>query len=252
MVFQKNSSGKYACMSYAVGILIVLSILLIRSATAEEGQAYIETGMGYITGDFGTEVRSSLLYFDTTAGYVTPSYYVSIGVPYNYISSNDAGNSKARGIGDIVLRGSRVFYRHNNGTYLTGSAIIKLPTADETKQLGSGKMDYGGDLGVIKPIDKYYVSFIGGYRSLGRSPYQKYNQSYLYGVGISRWFSKTQLSASVEGSTSVLSGVQDPLALNVGAYRVINKRYTLKGSTLIGLSTGSPKYGFSIGVVRWF
>lgn len=237
---------------HLLAALVAITFLGTRPAMADEGRVYAETGVGYITGDFGTPTRSNLYYLEATIGYVTPSYYLSAGLPYDVISYSGDGAAHGHGLGDAVLQAGKILYRHPGGTYLSGSAMIKLPTADEAEPLGTGEVDYGGQFGVTHPFNKYDMGFVGGYRVFGPSPGQNENHAYLYGAGVSRRFSKTYVSASIEGRTSIYLGAKDPLEFTLGAFRPLNRDYSVRGSALAGLSTGSPDFGLFIGLARWF
>jgi hypothetical protein len=110
---------------------------------AEEGRSYLDVSGGYKTGSFGTPYGSNMGYISAGLGYITPSYDVSITIPYLFLSSEgQSGTNSASGIGDIIIRGGRVLVAEKkNGFSLDGSVAVKLPTADDTKGLGTGQMD---------------------------------------------------------------------------------------------------------------
>ncbi len=236
----------------AVSALVMVIIPL--KASAEDGRGYLDITGGYKTGDFGTPTRSDLYYIAPTLGYVAPQYDVSVTFPYLSLTNKTAGQSTTEsGIGDIILRGGRALVPEGeSGLSLYGSLAVKLPTADENKGLGTGKTDYGAFLGLYKRIESAKLAFMGGYIITGNSSSFNYNDIYLYGVGVSKVFGRTDLYASLEGRRSTVPGADNPLELNFGFFHLLSKEYSLKGSTFFGLTDGSPDFGVNLGLVRWF
>jgi hypothetical protein len=75
---------------------------------------------------------------------------------------------------------------------------------------------------------------------------------YLYGIGIARIFSRTELYTSFEGRRATVLGAKDPQEVYVGFFHVLNADYAIKGSAFKGLNNGGPDFGFNAGLVRWF
>ncbi len=244
------------CLSRAVHALIALVIILILPGAlrAEEGRSYLDISGGYKTGTFGTPYRSNLGYVSTGLGYVTPVYDVSITIPYLFLSSeSQSGTKDTSGIGDIILRGGRVLVvETSNGFSLDGALALKLPTADDTKGLGTGEMDFGAFLNAHQKVADVKLSLFGGYIVVGSPSNVSYNDVYLYGLGISKVFGFTELYGSLEGRSATVSGAQSPQEIHAGVFHVLNKDYAIKTSTFVGLNNGGPNFGFDAGVVRWF
>jgi hypothetical protein len=259
MIFPRSSISRGGRRGIAAdhivhALLMLLFMLLPYGALAEEGRGYLDFSGGYKTGDFGTPTRSNLYYLAPTLGYVAPQYDVSVTIPYLSLTNKTAGVSTTEtGIGDIILRGGRVLVPEGEkGLSLYGSLAVKLPTADENKGLGTGKTDYGAFLILYKRIESVKLAFLGGYIITGNSSSFNYNDIYLYGVGVSKIFGRTDLYASLEGRRSSVPGAANPLELNLGFLRLLSKDYSLKGNTFFGLTDGSPDFGVSLGIVRWF
>src|SRR5512143_1881617 len=230
--------------------LVLLFTLLPYAALAYDGRSYLEVGGGYKTGDFGTPVRSNLFYFSPILGYVAPRYEVSVTVPYLFLSNSGGGitNSES-GIGDIILRGSRVLMPEGkSGFSLDGTLAIKIPTADETKGLGTGEADYGAFLGAHQRVDKFKLSLSFGYIKVGDPPSINFNDIYLYGIGISRIFGTTELFSSFEGRRAIIPGAKNPQEINVGLFHVLNRDWAVKGGTFAGLNKGGPDFGLNFGL----
>lgn len=240
----------------AVRTLLVLLFFVLPAygpAWAQEGHGYLDISGGYKTGNFGTPTTSNLYYLSPVLGYVAPRYDLSLTVPYLFLTSETGGNTSTEsGIGDVILRGGLVLVPEGKGGLsLDGSLAVKLPTADETKGLGTGETDYGAFFGLHQRLGTTKLSFMGGYLKVGDSPSINYNDIYLYGIGVSRVFGHTDLYTSLEGRRSVVPGADNPLELNLGFFHLLTTEYSLKGSASFGLTDGSPDFGLNLGFVIW-
>ena len=147
-------------------VVLILSLLPPLAAGAEDGRSYLDMSAGYKTGDFGTPTRSDLYYVMPTLGYVAPRYDVSVAVPYLSMSNKTNGATTSEsGIGDVILRGGRVFVPEGrDGFSLDGALAVKLPTADKNKGLGTGETDYGVFLSLHQRFDKTKLSLLSVYQ----------------------------------------------------------------------------------------
>ena len=252
-----NSGGKPAAQGlgkiHTLFILILIGIMPI-TAWAADGRGYLDITGGYKTGSFGTPTKSELFYFQPALGYVTPRYDVSITIPYLFQSNTTAGQTTTEdGIGDILLHGGLVFIPETkDGFSLYGSASIKLPTADKDKGLGTGETDLGGFLSAGKRIGDNRFTLSAGYIIVGSPPGVSLNNVYVVDIGYTRIFTFTELLFWYEGREAEVPGAKNPQELNVGFFHIINRDYSIKGSTFVGLNNGGPDFGLSLGIVRWF
>ncbi len=242
--------------SSAVRLVLALMLILVLPGIsgAENGRGYLDLSAGYKTGDFGAPMKSELYYVSPTLGYVAPLYDVSVAVPYLYLSNKTGGATTSEsGVGDVILRGGRVFIPEGEGGFsLDGALAVKLPTADKNKGLGTGETDYGAFLGAHQQVAGVKLSLLSGYIKVGEPSGVTYNDVYSYGFGISKVFGFTELYAFIEGRRAMIPGAQDPEEVSVGFFHVLNADYTIKGSAFKGLNNGGPDFGANLGVVRWF
>jgi hypothetical protein len=234
-------------------LLVFLFILLPQSVQAQDGQAYFEARTGFSTGDFGTQTTSDLYYLAPTLGYISSEYDASLTVPYLSLTNGTGSQSNTEsGIGDMILRGGLVLMPENrNGLSLNGGLSIKLPTANETKGLGTGEMDYGAFLGMDQRIETIKLHFTAGYVKIGDPSFYDYNDIYVYGLGITKMYAKTGIYASLEGRRSMISGVHNPQEFNLGFFHELIENYSLMGNTFFGMNDGGPDFGLDISFVRW-
>ncbi len=234
--------------------VLILIAMMPAMALAADGRGYFDLTGGYKTGSFGTPTKSDLFYLWPALGYVTPSYDVSITVPYLFLTNKTAGQTTTEeGIGDIFLHGGYVFLPEtDNGYSLYGSVSVKLPTADKDKGLGTGETDYGGFLSAGKRIGQNRFTLSAGYIFVGSPPGVSFNNVYVYDIGYARIFTLTELLVWYEGRGAMVSGAKNPQEINIGFFHILNKDYSIKGSTFVGLNNGGPDFGLNLGLVRWF
>jgi hypothetical protein len=223
--------------------------LAAGSASAADGRGYLDLSGGYKSGDFGTPVTTNLLYSIATLGYASPEYDFSVSAPWLRLSDG----STETGPGDVILRGQHLLVPEgSSGLSLDGSVAIKLPTADETKGLGTGEADYGGFLGLHQRFGSYKLSLLGGYILTGDPPGIDYRNIVLYGIGLAKTFVATQVMISFEGRQAVVSGMKNPQEIHAGVFHILNADYAVKASGFVGLNNGGPDSGVEAGIIRWF
>lgn len=254
MVRTAEKAYDYSSAVHRIFAALMLILLTPFAAGAENGRSYLEMSGGYKTGDFGTSTKSELYYISPTLGYVTPRYDAGVTVPYlNSVNTTGGATTSESGLGDIVVRGGRVFIPEgDSGFSLDGALAVKLPTASKTKWLGTGETDYGAFLSVHQRFDEIKVSVYSGYIKVGDPPSVNYNDIYLYGIGLARLFIRTELYTSFEGRRATVPGAKNPQEVNVGFFHVLNADYAIRGSAFKGLNNGGPDLGMNIGIVRWF
>ncbi len=236
----------------------IVALLLITAISApgwaQDGRKYVEISGGYLTGDFGTPLKSDLYYISPAIGYVAPRYEVTITAPYLRLTNELAGQTNTEsGIGDILLRGGYVLMPETNGgTSLDGLFAIKIPTADEAKGLGTGETDLGASISLHQRFEKYRMSLMGGYIKIGDPALVDFNDLYVYGIGITREFRTTEISASFEGRRALLPGSDGPQEIHLRFFHLLNQDYSIKGGAFAGLNDGGPDFGMNFGIVRWF
>ncbi|MCR4333225.1 MAG: hypothetical protein NUV34_11075, partial [Sulfuricaulis sp.] len=138
-----------------------------QASAATDGETSVILGAEYTSGDYGTSSKTKIWYFPVTLRYETDANAASVTVSYLSVegrgdvvvtgggmgmgsqtvkrTSTVNGTRTDSGFGDVILTGSHKL----SGTAasridLTGK--IKLGTADETDNLGTGENDYAVQL----------------------------------------------------------------------------------------------------------
>jgi hypothetical protein len=238
-----------------MAILVLTGYSLLPStAFAAEGRSYLDLSAGYMSGDFGTATSSRLFSISPTLGYVALRHDFSVTVPYLSLTNKTSGvNSTESGLGDIIVRAGAVLFPENAaGLSVNGSLAVKLPTADETRGLGTGETDYGAFASIQQRLQAFRLSATAGYLRTGDPTGLNYDDGFSYGIGLSRRFTRTTLYGSYDNRRAVIPGFENPQEVSAGFFHILNTDYAVKGHLFVGLNNGGPDGGGSLGVVRWF
>lgn len=244
------------------------------SKKGDRGKLAVNTQVSAFTGDFGDLSGKS-----TTTGYFTETIkYIDsnlgeIGVSIPYVYRNGGGVTAgenvvattvhtipkhADGIGDVLLKGR--YYLIDEGDYLPAvdlTAKVKFPTASHDRGLGTGEFDFGVGTSLLK----CYGDFIG-LLDMGIVVRERPNGSTLkpfrvdYSLGIGYSFtSKIAGYFFIEGSsktTRTQRAKDAPLELVAAGTYKYKKDLSFNGYGLMGLTNGSPEFGASAGVTKYF
>lgn len=117
-----------------------------------------ETADGVTTKETGGEVATILSYG------ITDNTDVVLGLPYQWFKVREDGDvvKKEDGISDMSLEMKWRFYEHE-GLSLALKPGITLPTGDEDKGLGTGRMTYGMFFITTKEIEPWAFHINLGY-----------------------------------------------------------------------------------------
>jgi hypothetical protein len=154
------------------------------------GELSLSTGFDYREGKYGDPVRSEIAYVPFTVGYLfdelaLTSYpldqvelkvsvpWLSVRGPANpdqgFIGSGDArdfSQDTRRGIGDVLLRGSYIWFPPLDSRLpaVELSAKVKFPTADEQDNLGTGEPAYTFQADLYQRVGRLTPIATVGYR----------------------------------------------------------------------------------------
>jgi hypothetical protein len=155
------------------------------------------------------------------------------------------------GLGDIILRGRySIVQEHGFIPLVALSARLKIPTADESRGLGTGEFDKGFGIELTKQLSENIVSFVdAAYTVIGKPDTVALRNQWNYDVGVGYYFTRKLLgTVYYEEYRALLEGLNNPrdvlFALNYKAAA----GFRMNASVLIGLSSGAPDYGLTGGV----
>jgi len=225
-------------------------------------------GAEYTTGDYGTTGETDIWYVPVTILYDRDITAFSVTVPYvmvkgpgnvvpgtmgMHIIQSPAVTTASRtesGLGDVVLTGSyRLVPETERSARMDLTGLIKLGTADENDNLGTGETDYAVQLDLERTFGRNKLFGSAGYKFLGDPPGVNL-KNVLYGsFGGSRRVNETLrggLDLFAQEATS--SGSSKRLELTAFLSRETVNKPGLTGYVLIGLADGSPDWGVGVSV----
>jgi hypothetical protein len=256
----------------ALPTLVAIAVSAAPATGAADGSGFsFSGGIDYTTGAYGSTTDTEILSVPFSMKYETERWtfavtapYISINGPGDVVGGTDSpivtkkGKSKGvttqteeSGLGDIVGAVSYSVVVPNDtlpGVDLTGK--IKFPTADESKNLGTGEFDYTLLVDVYQRFGRLTPYAGVGYRVLGEPDGVELNNQFLLGVGASYDLSESLVGGlALDDRTSSSDQSDDPLELT--PYLTWKATRSLKFNVygVLGLSDGSPDYGGGVRLV---
>lgn len=251
-----------------LGFFGVLCMVLASSeGRAETRDWRVSASANYETGEYGTSTRTETLYMPVTLKRYFLEGDASVTIPYiSQTSSSEVVTIDGSvfqikrspgpavtnsGLGDVVLKGS--YYLLAEGKKwpfdLNLSAKIKMPTASDSKGLGTGEFDTGLGLEFAKALPSGFTGYFDiYYTAIGDPPGLDLEDRVSFDAGFSRTLdARWTLSAFYEESTPLVrdnANLRDFLVSF--EYKTDERTKIFFGSTL-GLTNTSPDYGFTVG-----
>lgn len=249
----------------------MLLLLLAVVPVAHAGYSF-STGAEYTRGDYGTGVETSSWYVPFTLGYSVEGYAWSVTVPYvsvsgspevsgggslsmsgrgNHASPSTTDTSRSdAGLGDVLFSASyRLQQQTREHPWLALTGKVKLGTADEEVNLGTGENDYAVQLDMAKgPVDGYL-----GYLITGDTPVVNYNDIYYGAIAYSVAMNQTWgIRSEYYTEQETVSGNDPVREASVAFSRPLSSMRDLKLYLIKGFSDSSPDWGVGVMVSTRF
>jgi hypothetical protein len=226
----------------------------------------------YQTGDFGSDKRTHNVYIPfTVIGYLN-KFALAGTLPYIYQKSdpriaavagrpqqirNASGPMRSdSGLGDLLAKGG--YHILEEETYfanLWAIAQIKFPTAKDDEGLGTGEFDETLGVETSKSLDETWKVFLDFYYTfIGDPSGTDLNNQATFDIGLRhRVNDRTTLSVAYDDLSNLVDGQANPRDLILGIkHKTSDEAISFTGNINIGLSNGSPDFGYTIGVVSDF
>ena len=238
--FGTGSTSTYATVPVTIDwfpterIDIELTVPLLYQRTANTGHAAL-----------GTSVQSTVT---STAKSVDRST----------MSGSGGGGSMLGGdygLGDITLTGGYTLLTDGDSSLnLRPSLYVKFPTADASKDFGTGKVDFGAGVAVSKWLGNWQPFAEGRFVIQGASHEETGANNFITadaGVAYS-WNERFVTSAYTRFGSSLFDGMSAPLEVRARMVWRFGERTYTDVYALKGFSDGSPDYGGGASVVVEF
>jgi hypothetical protein len=229
----------------------------------------------FTSGDYGTATDTDITYIPLTITRYFQDGNLSLTIPYIQIEGNGGvtvvgGNpnritkggrgttfissrrSTEEGLGDLLLQGRYYVLEEGDRVPLIAvTGLVKFPTADEDKGLGTGEFDTGFGLEFSKSFSRDWLGlFDVGYTFIGDPSGLNLRDQWYYDVGLGYYLSGDILiSGYYEEWRSLISDESNPKDLFFAMNYRFSSRIEFTAGMQFGLSDGAPDYGL-IGGVR--
>lgn len=154
------------------------------------------------------------------------------------------------GLGDIILRGR--YYAVEEKEYVPLIALtgrIKVPTASESKGLGTGALDHGYGVEMSKLLGEKWIAFLdGGYNFIGDPDGRELQNQYWFDIGGGHYLTKSLLvSVYYEEYRSLVANRVNIRDIFFAFNYKMSDAWRLNGGVTVGISNSAPDYGVSLG-----
>ncbi len=237
----------------------------------------LSTSADYSQGKYGTGHTTQLLYVPSTLiWHATDRLELTLTIPYVWEHGRDILASvgatsvwtslgfqsrqttkrspHARtedGLGDILLEGAYVLLEDRDVIpELSPFVVIKFPTADSSRGLGTGEFDEVLGVSLSKVLGERWTAHLElSYTFVGSPPHVALENSFAWSVGISYDVTPSlRLATYLEGATAVSRREQNPLDLRFQAEYKVTRIIVLTAGASAGLSQGSADFGMLAGI----
>ena len=242
-----------------------------------------EIGVDYSTGKYGGALSTDIWSIPVSVGYAYKSWGLKATIPWlqvtgpgnvipgltpivqdrrrgaskpedfgdDAVAAGTVTSTTTSGIGDLVLSGVYNIVDHPDAWRVGLGGRVKIPTADETKNLGTGKADYAAQLELERVLSRWTPFLTIGYRWLGDTATVDFrNQPYGIGGIAYKLSQATSVDASFYWSAPSVTSGPTAADTSIGLAYYVTPNLRLTAYALYGLADGSPDWGAGIRT-RW-
>lgn len=232
-------------------------------ADSNKAKLTISTGIDYSSGDYGQALDTQITYVPVTAKLKYDGWTGKLTVPYISITGpgvvvggsegSTVGTAGAKrtesGLGDVIasLGYSAPIASKDTLGNITGK--IKFPTADESRNLGTGEFDYTLQAGLTQNINDFYLSGTVGRKFNGSSTQFPLNDVWKYSVGAGYTLTpQTVVGADYDFRQSATAAGDNISEATAFVSHNFNRTWTGQLYTTAGFTNASPNWGIGLQV----
>lgn len=264
----KNTTGVTKMRKFKRSLLITAlpAAAMFASPALADEYIQISTGVDYSSGDYGDTVDTDFLAVPISVKYQTDAFYlrastawVDVQGPSGFIPGDGGvtpgspgGEVVSRsGMGDVNLEAGYSFFLGGN-TFFDAVGKVKLPTASESKFLGTGSTDFTAQGELLHSLGDVSVGAFGGRRFNGSSDLYVLRDVWLGGAGIYYTKEKVALGLDYEWRQGSLVGAPDRSEATASLTYKLSEALRLQGYGYTGFTDGSPDLGGGLQVLYRF
>lgn len=236
----------------------IVSPLAFMSGPAH-AEDYVQFGLGvdYSSGDYGNAQDTEILAVPLSIKVKRGDFFVRASIPYLHIKgpgSVVAGDNGAvpgappgpvtsnDGIGDLSLMAGYSLPLTDR-TYLDLSGRVKVPTASESKNLGTGTTDFTAEAALTQQFGQFSLSARGGRRFNGSSARFPLRDVWQAGAGAYYQVGAMTLGLDYDWREASLSTASERSELTGSLTYKLTSQVRLQGYGYTGFTNGSPDVG---------
>lgn len=248
----------------ATALMASLSFGPAALAADEDLTLSLSVGYDYSTGEYGGSESTDMSFVPVTAQFESGPWtlkvvgsWLSIDGPGSLIADGEVvagANTSESGVGDTNVSVAYLIYPwFEGGPFFELTGKIKVPTADETKGLGTGEVDYTGMVSIYQVISDLTLFADAGYRVRGSSDLYELEDGFVGSVGASLKFSP-EVSAGLMYNYRQAATATGDDPMDVMPYITFkpSEFWSINAYGTFGLSDSSPDSGVGISLKRIF
>lgn len=247
-----------------------MTMLSAPAAAQDDSYIQVSTGVDYSSGDYGDTQDTDMLAIPVSVKYQSGNFYLRASTAWvdvqgpSGVIPGDGGVNPGRGSGggsttpppivsrsgmsDVNLAAGYSMYLGSN-TYFDAVGKVKLPTASESKFLGTGSKDFTAQGEILHVVDNVSFSLTGGRRFNGSSDLYQLDDVWLAGAGVYVSADEVMLGLDYEWREGAIAGSPDRSELTGSLTYKLNDSLRLQGYGYTGFSDGSPDLGGGLQVL---
>lgn len=234
------------------GVLTAAGAVLL--AQMPEPVFTLASGVDYSRGDYGFATDTEVTSFPLELGYESGAWiwranfsHLTVKGPAAIVGDGGVPRpttGSESGVGDIYLSGTYragpVFGEVN----LDSTVRVKVPTASDTRGLGTGETDYYAQLDAYRTFGRVTPFASAGYRFMGdNATYQLRDGVYASAGAHLRTGPATVLTASYNWGQRLLAGGSNTTDATVMVTHDAGPRWRVMGYAMTGFTNASPDFG---------
>lgn len=246
----------FTSLTALVGLAIGSFTLYSTSAEAED-YVQIGTGADYSSGDYGNTEDTKILSVPVSLKVKKDAFFVRASIPYlrvkgpGSVVAGDGGPvpggtagavTTNDGIGDLSLSAGYTLDLTDT-TYFDIIGRIKIPTASESKNLGTGTTDFTAEGAITHQFGEISLSARGGRRFNGSSTRFPLRDVWQAGAGAYYQAGDIMLGLDYDWREASLSTASDRSEVTGSVTYKVTPAVRIQGYGYTGFTDGSPNAG---------
>lgn len=228
------------------------AIGLLASTGAIAGWDWqVRSSMSFYTGNYGSATDADMVFLTAGVKRYFPSGDISASVPFIGLRNSGEDTSTEMGLGDVIFKGK--YYLVPQAGFRPGLDIvgkIKLPTASESQDLGTGEFDAGVGIESSYELKNGHLLFADAeYTLIGDSPGYDYDNRVVLDVGYGYpWSDDTLVSVFVEHRSAIVRSSEDSRSIMLFVDHRLLRNVHADLLVELGLSDGAADLGMAVGL----